>query len=157
MTSPKQRRLHAMEMGGYDLSGHHEDWVKNADYTRYNPDSGEILSTGSMSIGALHKFEAEYGHTYLRQASQIGVHYVDVSGVKPRRRTRTTCPASLKGYALTGLPVPCTVEIIDYAQDASLIQCDEPDISLDFDYPGRYTATVRSIPHTDGVFTIEVS
>lgn len=145
-----------MERGGYDLTGHHEKWVTTTDYLRYDPETGAILDTGMMSVGAIERFQQE-GHAFLLKRAQLGVHYVDIAASQPRRRTRSACPAALSGQCLTGLPIPCTVEVLDPAHDATLVQCDDPELAIEFEYPGKYTITVRSVAHTDGVFTAEVS
>lgn len=157
MTSARQRRLDAFAAGDRSHGGRHNDWDRLTPFGRYDPVTGEILEAGSMSVAALDRLEMDRGWTYLRQAVQLGVHYVDVSGASPRRRARSACRARLEGQILTGLPVPCTVTVIDPAGDATVIDADAPELDLRCAFPGRYQVRVVSVPHTDAEFVMEVT
>lgn len=156
MTSAKSRRLAAFEASDRSITGRHNDWDRMTPFTRYDPETGAILETGDMAVAALDQMETTKGWAVIRQASERNTHYVDISGLKPRRRCCPTCPATLDGTTLTGLPVPCTITITDESWERTVIENDEPSLKLMFDYPGAYAVTVRSVPYTDGVFTIEV-
>lgn len=146
----------AFEASDRTITGRHNDWDRMTPFTRYDADTGAILETGDMAIAALAQLETARGWSVIRQASQRDTHYVDVSGLKPRRRCCAASPAALNGTTLTGLPVPCTVTITDEAWLQTVLECSEPSLELAFDYPGAYAVTVRAVPYTDGVFTIEV-
>lgn len=162
MTSPKQRRLAAFAASDRSHVGRHNDWDRLTPFARYCPETGCILETGSMSLAALAQLEADRGWAYLRQSAQPDLHFVDLSGLTPRRRARTACPARLDGDVLTDLPAPCVVTITDPAGDATTIDVTPADgaapaLLLECAYPGRYRVHVASIPHTDGEFDMEIA
>jgi len=160
--SPKQRRLAAFAAGDRSHTGRHNDWDRLTPFARYCPETGRILETGGMSLAALERLEADRGWVYLRQSADPGLHYVDLSGVRPRRRARAACPARLEGDLLSGLPIPCTVTVTDPAGDVTTIDvtpgdADATALLLGCDYPGRYRVRVASVPYTDGEFVMEAA
>lgn len=157
MTSAKQRRLVAFAAGDRSHTGRHNDWDRLTSFARYCPETGCILESGSMSLAALEQLEADRGWAYLRQSARPDLHYVDLSGLKPRRRARLACPASLDGRTLNGLPVPCIITVIDPAGDTHTVEGDATALELRCAYPGRYRIRVTSIPHTDGEFDMEAT
>lgn len=66
--------------------------------------------------------------------------YVSNGAVESRPSQQTQLAAS----KLIGLPVPCTIRI-----NQTIYECDEPDCSLFFAYPGDYTITIQAFPFQD--------
>lgn len=157
MTSSKQRRLTAFEQNGFDRAGRHQDWDKPTEFVRYEPGTGEILETGIMPAAGVAYLAENNGWTYLLQSAQLGRHYVDLSGGTPRRRVRSSCPAQIVGHILSGQPVGSRVTVTDAVGDVTLIGHAGEPVELEFDLPGTYVILVESVPHTDGVYTVEVS
>jgi len=62
---------------------------------------------------------------------------------------RPACPATLDGYTLNSLPVPCEIKVND-----SSYPCDESSATLAFNLPGTYSIKVIAWPYLDGEFSI---
>lgn len=157
MTSSKQRRLAAFAASDRSHVGRHNDWDRLTSFARYCPETGRILETGSMSLAALDRLEADRGWAYLRQAAQPDLHYVDLSGLTPRRRAKTACPAQINGYILSGQPAESQVTVTDAAGDVTPIDHNGEPVAFQFAFPGAYVIRVASIQHTDGVYSVEVA
>lgn len=132
------------------------DILEPVDFVRYDPETGQILEVGNMAVGSVIRLGSEFGWSYIIGRARLGEDYVDVDRLDPVIAPRGPCPAAISGVVLSGLPIPCTVEVEDEAGDVSRAECSEPSLALDFDYPGAYVVTVRSVPYLDGTFTVEV-
>ncbi|MFY3137177.1 hypothetical protein ACOTFF_10880 [Achromobacter xylosoxidans] len=73
-------------------------------------------------------------------------HYVRDGLVTPRPRGK----AVLRGAMLSGLPVPSLISI-----NRKEYLCNEANIELEFDQPGKYRIVVRAWPYLDKEFTVE--
>jgi hypothetical protein len=62
---------------------------------------------------------------------------------------RPVCPATLDGYTLNSLPVPCEIKV-----NNSTYPCDESSATLSFNQPGTYSIKVIAWPYLDGEFSI---
>ncbi|MFE1601640.1 hypothetical protein [Methylobacterium sp. ID0610] len=125
-------------------------------FVRY-ADDGTILSSGSMAKGHIEAERAETGRI-LQTSGRPDTHYIDLSGEEPRRRTKSSCPATLDGHTLRNLPIPCNVEVSVPLYDAPRVYriASPADLTLSFEHPGSYRVRVISAPHTPGEFTVEM-
>ena len=123
-------------------------------FTRFDPATGEVLETGNMTIGGVRHLEAQTGWSYLTRPARLGLDYVDLPAQLITERS--PCPAILDGATLRNLPAPCIVTVTDAAGARTEVAADAPELALEFDFPGSYAIRVRSIPHLDGEFSIEV-
>jgi hypothetical protein len=58
------------------------------------------------------------------------------------------------GASLVDLPVPCEIEITNPIYAPTKYEWDGPEVDLDFEHPGTYKVTVRSVQHLPGEFTV---
>ena len=65
---------------------------------------------------------------------------------------RPANPATLHGYTLENLPVPCTIMI-----KGQSFECTDTVCTLSFNFQGTYAVKVVSWPHLDKEFTVEYS
>lgn len=130
----------------------HPDWVVHVPFVRFDAATGAITSRGAMGRAQISHERMEVGGI-IPGSGHWDTHFVDLE--MRQIRERTACPAALDGLTLTGLPVPCSVEITAPGSAPSLYAWDEPALTLSFDHPGRYTVRVLSVPHRPGVFEVQ--
>jgi len=155
--SAKQRRLSAFQRNGFDRSGRHEDWDRVTDWLRYDAVTGEVLESGVMPVAGVRHLKETKSWAYLPQSAKIGTHYIDLSGSMPRRRTRSACPAQVSGHVLFGQPASARVTVVDPIGDVAVIDHGGVAVEFEFSLPGTYVIRVESVPHTDGVYRVEVA
>jgi hypothetical protein len=124
-------------------------------FVRYLPD-GTITDMGRMGPAHIES-ERAAGGRILAISGKADVHYIDLSGDRPQRRAKSSCPATLDGLTLRDLPLPCRIEISDPAGGTRTYEeADAAVLELAFDHPGTYRVRVLSAPHTPGAWTVEV-
>ena len=135
-----------------DRSGLVDDDVFSTPFVMFDPATGEILQDGRMTPSAIRRLEADGVGSFLMQAGSFAGHYVDLAAgaVRPK----TACPAELDGLVLTGLPVPCTVEVSNPTYAPSSYAWSDDELELSFGQPGTYRVRVLSVPHLPGEFEV---
>jgi hypothetical protein len=134
-----------------------KDYVTPAPFVRYDAD-GAIVEAGLQGVAFITDRIAAGERVLLALTPHVAVmqgdpvHHVDPA--TRRLRERTACPAALDGLTLTGLPVPCRIEITAPGGAPALYPWDEAALTLSFEHPGRYTVRVLSVPHRPGVFEV---
>jgi len=128
-----------------------------APFVRYRPD-GTISGFGEMGYGHIMSERIQSGGI-LVGTGMPDAHYVDREAGAIREKA--PCPAVRDGLTLSGLPVPCVIEI-GRATDGALSEApalydwSEPSLILAFDHPGEWTVRVLSAPHLTATFTVRV-
>jgi len=116
-------------------------------FVNYDPETGMIVSWGNMARISLDQLIHDERQPYLVGEGHPNTHYVDVAA----REIRAKQPgqAQLAGLELTGLPVPCWIEI-----EGEIYRVDDGHAALSFDEPGEYAVTVHSVPFLAQTFTV---
>ncbi|AHC49998.1 hypothetical protein ACOTEK_26640 [Achromobacter xylosoxidans] len=116
-------------------------------YSLYDVD-GRVFSVLSLQqVDQLAEMVAANGASgYVDGAVDGQSHYVRDGQVTPRPRGE----AVLRGAWLSGLPVPSLIAI-----NRKEYPCDEANIELEFDQPGKYRIVVRAWPYLDMEFDLE--
>jgi len=115
-----------------------------SEITFYDPD-GKINAVlrGDQSVIELNKQMTE--SLWVDGLWDSNTHYV-VDGIAT---LRPDCPATLDGMVLTGLPVPCVLDI-----NGTQYNADESEVELDLG-AGSFQIKVIAFPYLDGVFNVE--
>ncbi len=115
--------------------------------------AGHITGQGTMGLGHLED-EARREGGIVQGAGAGETHYVDV--VTGSLRAKTPCPARREGMVLSGLPVPCRIEIGQLGRVPTLYDWSDPALTLAFDHPGYWSVRVLALRHQDGRFDVQV-
>jgi hypothetical protein len=154
VTSAKQRRQQAFLAANRDIThGIPNDWFRSTPFLRYDPQTGEILSSGVMSLGGIkHQIEND-GQHFLLMTGDRHNFWVDVE--KKKRRMKAACPAVLDGLTLRNVPVPSVLKVTDPSTPfVTEYEIADDTVELEFDYPGTYTVTICSVRHKDGTYEV---
>lgn len=114
----------------------------NKHYIAYN-DEGRILRAGICDEAEFGQ-QAGPGETVIEGVADLWLDYVTDGAVQPRQ----VCPVTLDGYTLTGLPVPCAVEIGGESH-----ACDGGEVDLLLP-AGEYAVTVSAWPYLPAHLTV---
>lgn len=152
--SAKQKRLQTFLATDRDVTGVHNDWSRRTPFARYNPETGEIYATGTMSLAAIRHEEETLGVHLILEKADPTMHFVK-NGCK---RFKSSCPAVLDGVTLRNCPVPSRLTIIEQgSRTQEEFDITDPTVEIGVPPAGDYVLILRSAPHTDGIYRIIVN
>lgn len=124
-------------------------------FVRAEPLTGEILSVGRCPVPMLERLSAHDGGLYLSTEILVDAQAAYVNLATSTVEPRTENPAFRDGAALKNLPLD-GVLIVTSAADPfpRHFDIDTPEISVEFEYPGTYNVTVKSVRHFDKTFEV---
>ena len=123
-------------------------------YQEYNPETGEILCTRTMSEETADYMRRELNICLIEGEGDNSTHYVDITQTPPKivpRTPQSTAQSTSQIAAdgndtliLSDLPLPCSVRIGESTYDV-----DDGVLEWSTVLAGRYPITVSSFPHVD--------
>lgn len=115
-------------------------------FCKYDPATGAILFSGTMSVGAIHKFMDE-GEAYVVGEGNVADHYVDVQTLQVKEKM--LFPGRLVGLQLLDLPIPCKLRIDWQTYDVT-----DGTVDLTFPFADTYKIEITSPRYKTGNFEV---
>lgn len=135
---------------------------ENVSFVSYDRATGEVISSGHTAAYSFHVMAQQIPGLLIGVGAH-GKSYVDLDSMTVH--DKEPFPGKLDGLALTGLPVPCTVQVGLCVEDSGGPRMlydpsgiyDVPDgtVELSFSYPGRYVVRVTSLRYLTAEFVVD--